>query len=126
MTTDEIERLARDGKPLPQYAPLPDVCYYEAMAALWERFRSGRTGKEQAHADKMRIRRRYAEFKACYDNACEVYRQQQENIRRSEALRIAIAKEPDGHEKLRLCLRLIGVLTGDRIFEKTAGGTGEE
>lgn len=118
MTTDEMERLARDGKPLPEFTPLPDACYYRAMQMLWERFRKG-LGKEQAHAEKMRIRRRYAEFKACYDNACAVYREQQENIRHIGDLRTRIVREPDERERLRLAIRAIGAMTGDTVFVRT-------
>lgn len=118
MTTDEIEKLARDGKPLPEFTTLPDACYYDAMRMLWERVRKG-LRREQAHAEKMKIRRKYAEFKACYDNACAVYREQQNNIRHIGDLRTRITREPDERERLRLAIRAIGAMTGDVVFEKT-------
>lgn len=118
MTTDEIEKLARDGKPLPEFTTLPDACYYDAMQMLWERVREG-LHREKAHAEKMKIRRRYVEFKACYDNACAVYREQQNNIRRIGDLRTRITREPDERERLRLAIRAIGAMTGDVVFEKT-------
>lgn len=117
MKPDEIERLARDGKPLPEFTPLPDACYYDAMRMLWERYKKG-LDKEQAHAEKMQIRRRYAEFKACYDHACAVYREQQENIRKLGDLRTKITREEDERERLRLCIQAIALMTGDRVFER--------
>jgi hypothetical protein len=118
MKPDEIEKLARDGKPLPEFTTLPDACYYDAMQMLWERVRKG-LHREQAHAEKMKIRRKYAEFKACYDNACAVYREQQNNIRHIGDLRTRITREPDERERLRLAIRAIGAMTGDVVFEKT-------
>lgn len=127
MTSDEIERLARDGRPLPQYTTLPDACYYETIRALWDAVRSGRITKEEAHSRKRWMLRQYAEYRAGYDNACAVYRKQQDHIRRSELLRAAISKEDDPQEKLRLCLQCIAVMTGDTVLERVEldkiGGT---
>lgn len=117
MTLEEIERLARDNKPLPEFTALPDACYYDAMRMLWERYKKG-LDREQAHAEKMKIHRRYAEFKACYDHVCAVYREQQENIRKLGDLRTRIAREPDARERLRLCIQAIALMTGDRVFER--------
>lgn len=118
MTSDEIERLARDGRPLPQYTTLPDACYYETIRALWDAVRSGRITKEEAHDRKRRMLRQYAEYRAGYDNACSMYRRQQEQIRRSERLRILIAKAESTEEKLRYSLQLIALLTGDAVLEQ--------
>lgn len=119
MTADEIEKLARDRKPLPEFVTLPDACYYEAVTALWETYRLGKLSKDDAHARKMRLIRRYHEFKASYENCCTVYRQQQDNIRKIGTLRTDIAREPDERERLRLCIQAIGAMTGDRVFQKT-------
>jgi hypothetical protein len=119
MTLEEIERLARDNKPLPEFVTLPDACLYEAVAALWENYRLGKISKDDAHARKMRLIQRYQEFKAVYENCCDVYREQQDNIRKLGTLRTEIAREPDERERLRLCVQAIGVMTGDRVFQKT-------
>lgn len=122
MTPDEIEKLARDKKPLPQYSTLPDACYYQAIRSLWDGVRSGRICKEEAHAEKKRMLRQYAEFRAAYERYCAAFREQQDNIRRIGTLRTDIAREPDERERLRLCIRAIGAMTGDRVFEKTEIG----
>ena len=119
MTLEEIERLARDGNPLPDFTTLPDVCLYETIAALWASYRNGNLDKDTAHGRKMRIIRRYKEFTAAYDTCCAVYREQQDNIRKLGTLRTDIHREEDVTERLRLCLRAIGVMTGDKVFEKT-------
>ena len=118
MTTDEIERLARDKKPLPQYTTLPDECYYEAITSLWEKYRAGNIDRAEAHRRKMRLMRRHAEFKACYERCCAVYREQQDNIRNIGTYRTAIGRAEDVRERLRLAILAISAMTGDRVFEK--------
>lgn len=119
MTVEEIERLARDSKPLPEFTNLPDACLYESLSALWATYRNGKIDKDTAHGRKMRIIRRYMEFTAAYDTCCAVYREQQDNIRKLGTLRTEITREPDERERLRLCIQAIGVMTGDRVFQKT-------
>ena len=118
MTADEIEKLARDRKPLPEHTTLPESCLYETLAWLWDAYRAQRVDREQAHASKMRILRQFAEFSA-YDKYCETFREQQDNIRRIGTLRTAIVRETDERERLRLCIQAIAAMTGDRVFEKT-------
>ncbi len=119
MTLEEIERLARDNKPLPEFTNLPDACLYETLSALWATYRNGKIDKNTAHSRKMRIIRRYKEFTAAYDTCCAVYREQQDNIRKIGGLRTDIAHEQDERERLRLCIQMIAVMTGDRVFLKT-------
>ena len=119
MTVEEIERLARDNNPLPEFTTLPDACLYETVAALWASYRNGNLDKDTAHSRKMRIIRRYHEFRAAYENCCDVYREQQDNIRKLGALRTEIAREPDERQRLRLCIQAIGAMTGDEVFAKT-------
>ncbi|MBR2085889.1 MAG: hypothetical protein IJ906_01915, partial [Oscillospiraceae bacterium] len=118
-TADEIEKLARDRKPLPEHTTLPESCLYETLAWLWDAYRAQRVDREQAHASKMRILRQFAEFSAAYDKYCETFREQQDNIRRIGTLRTAIVRETDERERLRLCIQAIAAMTGDRVFEKT-------
>lgn len=119
MTLEEIERLARDNKPLPEFTNLPDACLYETLSALWATYRNGKIDKDTAHSRKMRIIRRYKEFTAAYDTCCAVYREQQDNIRKLGTLRTEIAREPDERERLRLCIQAIGAMTEDKVFLKT-------
>lgn len=119
MTLEEIERLARDNKPLPEFTNLPDACLYESLSALWSNYRNGKIDKDTAHGRKMRIIRRYKEFAAVYDTCCAVYREQQDNIRKIGGLRTDIAHEQDERERLRLCIQMIAIMTGDQVFRKT-------
>jgi hypothetical protein len=119
MTLEEIERLARDNKPLPEFTTLPDVCLYETLSALWATYRNDKLDKDTAHSRKMRIIRRYKEFAAAYDTCCAVYRERQDNIRALGTLRTDIHREEDLTARLRLCIRAISAMTGDKVFEKT-------
>ena len=119
MTLEEIERLARDNKPLPEFTNLPDACLYETLSALWATYRNGKIDKDTAHSRKMRIIRKYREFSAAYDAYCAFFREQQDNIRALGTLRTEIARESDERERLRLCIQAISVMTGDKVFRKT-------
>lgn len=119
MKPDEIERLARDHKTLPNSVALPDSCYYWTMRALWDGVRSGRVDRVHAGAQKKLLLRQYMEFRAAYDSVCDGYRWQQDNIRRASTLRNCVMKTNDIREKLRLAVQCIGAMTGDRVFEKT-------
>ena len=119
MTLEEIERLARDNKPLPEFTNLPDACLYETLSALWATYRNGKIDKDTAHSRKMQIIRKYREFSAAYDAYCAFFREQQDNIRALGTLRTEIARAEDERERLRLCIQAIGVMTGDRVFQKT-------
>lgn len=116
MTAEEIETLARDSKPMPNCTTLPDACFYESLAALWQRFRAGQIDRDQAHAQKMRLIRRYAEFNACYDTCCRYFRENQEHIRNAGTLLSDIEKAGNVKEVAELSVRLIGTLTGDCSF----------
>lgn len=119
MTLEELERLARDNKPLPEFTNLPDACLYETLSALWATYRNGKIDKDTAHSRKMRIIRKYREFSAAYDAYCAFFREQQDNIRKIGTLRTEIAREPDERERLRLCIQAIGAMTEDKVFLKT-------
>lgn len=118
MIPDEIEKLARDKKPLPQYSTLPDACYYQTIRGLWDGVRSGRISKDEAHAEKKRILRQYAEFRAAYENCCAVYRAQQDSIRRIGTLRTELHRAESTEDKLRIALRCISIMTGENVTEK--------
>lgn len=116
MTADEIEKLARDGKPLPKIHTLPDACFYESLAALWQRFRAGQIDRDQAHAQKMRLIRRYAEFNACYDTCCRYFRENQEHIRTAGTLLSEIEKASAAAEIAEIACKIIALYTGDSSF----------
>lgn len=119
MTMNEIERLARDSRPLPERTPLPDLCCYEAAAALWMLYRQGAVTREEAHRRKCALAARHAEWSAAVEMVQRLYAQQQDNIRRCGLLRSQIAKTAGRDEKLRLCIEAIGAMTGDTVFVKT-------
>lgn len=118
MTPDEIEKLARDKKSLPQYSTLPDACYYQTIRSLWDGVRSGRICKEEAHAEKKRLLRQYAEYKASYEKCCAAYKEQQERIRRIGTLRTDLHRAESTEDKLRIAFRCISLMTGENVTEK--------
>lgn len=119
MTPDELERLAKNHDNLPRYTTLPDSCYYWTMRNLWDSLKAGHISREDASAEKKHLLRQYQEFKAAYDNMCRVYRQDQDNIRKSEMLRTAVTKADTITEKLQYAVQIVGAMTGDTVFVKT-------
>lgn len=68
---------------------------------------------------KLELLRDYHDAVRIVEQAKAAYREQQDNIRKIGGLRTDIAHEQDERERLRLCIRAIAVMTGDRVFLKT-------
>ena len=80
-----------------------------------------RCGIEMQHPPirKLELLRDYHDAVRIVEQAKAAYREQQDNIRKIGGLRTDIAHEQDERERLRLCIRAIAVMTGDRVFLKT-------
>lgn len=126
MKTDELERLAIAKKPLPEFAPMHETCYYWVMRRLHESLRDGKIHRDAAAQEKHRAVRRYNEFKALYEESRKLYAERQENIRLCSQKMNDIVKEPDMQNAAVMAFEVIGMLTGDQVFVKTMKGRFEE
>ncbi len=124
MTTDVLERLAMQHRPLPEFTPLPETCFYWTMRALHDSVKSGSLPRDAASAEKRRALRRYREFAMLYGQCCEGYKEQQARIMQSDTLRSELVKASDPEEQLRLAIRAIAMMTGDGVLEGAVMGRG--
>lgn len=113
MTTDDIERMARDGRPIPSPATLPDQCYWYTMRGIWADLRAHRLDAKAAAEAKRQALRAYAEYQAAYQVYCAFYARRQDAIRQIGTLRTDILRAGTDREKLRLALRALALVTGD-------------
>lgn len=118
MNLDDMERLARAKKPLPEFTRLPDSCYYWAMRQLYELLRLGKIDRESAGKEKRKLIRQYREFAAVYESSCAVYKEQQEHIRSIGILRTQLHRSKSVEEKLGIALQCISMMTGENVTEK--------
>lgn len=118
MTLDDLETLAMQHKPLPEYTPLPDTCYYWSMRCLHDNLRDGKVTRDAAKAEKLRIVHRYREYKALYDDGCALYKERQRCIRLCETMMNDIVKETDIRKISAMACEVIGIITGDAVFVK--------
>lgn len=116
MTTDDIERMARDRKPLPTPAKLHEQCYYWTMSGIWSELRGKRMDAHAAAEAKRSALRAFAEFSAAYEVYCAYYRKQQEAIRKIKTARTDILRAETTDEKLRLALEALAAATGDETI----------
>lgn len=119
MTTDEIERMARDRKPMPTPSKLHEQCYYWTMTGIWAELRSKRIDAHAAGEAKRHALRAFAEFAAAYDVYCEYYAKRLEAVRRIGNARTRILQAETDSEKLRIALEALSVATGDETICKS-------
>lgn len=118
MTPKEIEILAHDNRPMPEFLSFTDVCLYQAFANLYSRLNMKRIVRDQAKSEKQRILKAYAQMKSENERYMAVYKERQDNIVRAGSLLSDIEKSHDVCDiALRAC-ECIGLMTGDREFAK--------
>ena len=118
MTPKEIEILAHDNRPMPQFANFTDVCLYQAFANLYSRLNRHEVQRDQAKIEKKHILKTYALMKSENYRYIEVYKDYQENIRKTGTLLSDIEKSRDVREVALKACECIQLMTGDAEFLK--------
>ena len=103
------------------FSKLPPAAYryFSELTKLYYAFRFEGLPQQDANLKKQKLLQAYREAVRVFEQAREACREQQDNIRKIGTLRTEIAREPDERERLRLCIQAIGVMTGDKVFQKT-------
>lgn len=118
MTPRDIEILAHDNRPMPEFSSFTDVCLYQAFANLYGRLNLKHIVRDQAKIEKQRILKTYDQMKSENERYIAVYKEHQDNICKVGTLLSDIEKSHDVREiALRAC-ECIGLMTGDREFAK--------
>lgn len=118
MTAKDIEILAHDNRPMPEFSNLADICLYQAFANLYSRLNLKQVVRDQAKIEKKRILETYTRTRSEYERYIAVYKERQDNICKVGSLLSDIEKSHDVREiALRAC-ECIGLMTGDIEFAK--------
>lgn len=118
MTSKDIEILAHDNRPMPEFSVFTDVCLYQAFANLYSRLNLKRIVRDQAKTEKKQILKTYAQIKSENERYIVVYGEYQDNIRKAGTLISDIEKSQDIREIALKSCECIGIMTGDAGFLK--------
>lgn len=114
MSIEEIEKLANRGEKMPEFSSLADVCLYQALANLYARYRDRKIDIEQASAEKVQIVRAYKLTSTEFKRYSGVYRNYQENIRKSESALNELEKSETTADIVYNALKAIECMTGEK------------
>lgn len=103
------EQQARRGEELPDSLDLADQQAYLAVRTIYADYRSKRLTREQASAEKQRIRRAYEDAVSAERFRDRLVAYHVRQIRAMEAAVTAVRKEPTAENALRLCNILDGL-----------------
>lgn len=118
MTPKDIEILAHDNRPMPEFSVFTDVCLYQAFANLYTRLNLKQIVRDQAKIEKKRILKTYAQMKSENERYMTVYGEYQDNIRNAGTLISEVEKSQDIREIAMKACECIGLMTGDTEFLK--------
>lgn len=115
---DALERLVSEEKELPRQARLEDVYAYEAMKHIYSSWRRGSVEREQARAERQRVKNAYDKAKRVMHLFARAHKQVQDNIRRSEGLRreLILQMRQNSDELACNALLCIGYMRCDEAF----------
>lgn len=118
MTPKDIEILAHDNRPMPEFSSLTDICLYQAFANLYNRLNLKQIVRDQAKTEKKQILKTYAQIKSENERYIAVCGEYQDNIRKAGMLLSDIEKSQDIREIALKSCECIGIMTDDSDFLK--------
>ncbi len=118
MTAREIEILAHDNRPMPEFSAFADICLYQAFADLYSRLNLKQIARDQAKIEKKWILKAYAGMKSENERYITVYGEYQDNIRKAGTLLSDIEKSRDTREIALKACECIQLMTGESEFLK--------
>lgn len=123
MTVKEINNYALHGKKLPQAVSTSKRLLYDQLTLLYRMYRLGADEKEVATLRKQ-LFLQFQKNEQLEKEKLELYKKEQENIRKSEEYLTALCK-CDGNEdtKLRLACLVIASMRGgcEKLYELIGG-----
>ena len=111
-----LERQAYNGTLDVSDFPPAEYKYFSELRKIYYAFKFEGLSKEEASRKKQILLGRYHEAVSEHEKYCEVYKEYQENIIKSEMLRTAIQKSADIKEIALLACKCISLMTSDEVF----------
>lgn len=118
MTPKDIEILAHDNRPMPEFSSLTDICLYQAFANLYNRLNLKQIVRDQAKTEKKQILKTYAQIKSENERYIAVCGEYQDNIRKVGTLLSDIEKSDDAITIALKACECIQLMIGEFEFLK--------
>lgn len=114
----KLERQAYDGTIDVTGFPPAAYRYFDRLRLLYYRYKYDGLSKSQAESEKKKLVAEYKEAVSAYENWCAVYKEHQDNIRKSEMMMSDIEKTTSVNEIAVKACNIIAILTGESSFGK--------
>lgn len=115
---NELKKQCYSGKLIYKDFPADEYKYFDRLQMIYREYRAGDIPKAEAEAQEQLLVKEYRNAKQTAARSLEVYQQYQANIKRLDSLRIEINKAQTAEGKLRAALEIVGIVTGDKDFER--------
>ena len=113
MEFNEIEKMVKKQISIPDEFTLTQNKCYMSLKFLYHLFRNGLIEKDQAIADKQRIKQLYISETDSDEKKQSVLQEQHNRILKSELLRTEMMKSDNCFEILDYAIQCIGIMLGD-------------
>ena len=112
----DLKRQCYDGTINYEDFPADEYKYFDRLRIIYLEFKFAGMSKEEAMQQECQLSKEYRLSKERVAQSLKVCRKYQDNIKRSEHLRIQVNKAKSDHDKLIPALEIIGLLTDDESF----------
>lgn len=117
---DELELEAYKGGDLPENLSFCENYYFLSLRSLYGDFRDGRISREKASAEKARLKAEFLKQTEIERLRIEAYKEMQENIKKTEQIRIDSLKGEDLTELTKALLKYVSRTSGNKHFYTAA------
>lgn len=115
MDLKELDNIANSGEAISYNLSLMDYGYCCKMRSLYNEYKSGRMDIADCKIQKQQIVKEYRDLSEEIQRHIEMYREYQENIKKSDIICSEIAKSDDIPEIADLAVKAISLMTGDTV-----------
>lgn len=109
----DLEKLAKDHKPIKETTNPADLCYYWTIRNIYDAVRAKKLTVDEAKKAKAQAIRQHGEFSDAYNKYFDTVREWNENIRKTDGLRADLAKSESVSDALMIAVEIIKAMTGD-------------
>lgn len=113
----EIEKLAKDHKPLKDTASPADLCFYWTMRSVYDCYRQKRLSTDEAKTAKRQAYMMHERFTVTLKNALGANAYREEAIRNTNCVASDLHKLDKLEDKYRRALKVITAVTGENVTE---------
>lgn len=113
----EIEKLAKDHKPIKETSSPADLCFYWTMRSVYDCYRLKRLSNEDAKTAKRQAYMMYERFTVTLKNALSANVYREEAIRNMSCVASELHKADNLEDKYRRALKAITAVSGENVTE---------